>query len=300
MREMAWRSMMKARLRRALQATRASGPYAALRGALGELEPWHDVFVPYQRGQVSYLVPRATPGTPAEPGGLPVPPHELWVDYAQTVEAFLQGGREHVAEMRRICAAAQKPLESTERILELGCAAGRMLRWLHDLASTREIWGADVSATHILWCKQALQPPFRFVTTTTLPHLPFEDRHFDFAYAGSVFTHIDDHADSWFLELRRILKPGGTLYATIHDRNTLRLLRESFRDHPLMQQLRHYPEFERYAASDFGMFTIGRAGRSQVFYDREFLLEQLRPTFRLLSANEGSYGYQTALLLERL
>jgi ubiquinone/menaquinone biosynthesis C-methylase UbiE len=46
---------------------------------------------------------------------------------------------------------------------------------------------------------------------TILPHLPFEDRSFDVVYAGSVFTHIDDLAQTWFLELRRVLHAGGML-----------------------------------------------------------------------------------------
>ena len=45
-----------------------------------------------------------------------------------------------------------------------------MLRWLLDLTPSGEVWGADVTATHIRWCKQHLSPPFHFLTTTVHPH----------------------------------------------------------------------------------------------------------------------------------
>jgi len=46
----------------------------------------------------------------------------------------------------------------------------------------------------MLWCQQRMSPLFKFATTTSFPHLPFEDGYFDFVYAGSVFTHITDLA----------------------------------------------------------------------------------------------------------
>ena len=52
------------------------------------------------------------------------------------------------------------------------------------------------------------------------PPLPLPDAHFDVVTAFSVFTHIDELDSPWLLELRRILKPGGLLDATIHDETT--------------------------------------------------------------------------------
>src|SRR5262249_38850582 len=136
--------------------------------------------------------------------GLPIPPPELWAGYGNTVEFYLYG-KHDVGIMRGLAADAGLALEQAGRVLDLGCSAGRMIRWLHDLADRCEIWRVDIPATHIRWCQQHLSPPFHFATTTTQPHLPFEDRSFGFAYCGSVFTHIDDLADAWFLELRRVL-----------------------------------------------------------------------------------------------
>src|SRR5688572_19237180 len=126
--------------------------------------------------------------------------------------------------MLDILGHAGAPGEALGDILEFGCGEGRLIRWLEHLAGERESWGTDIDAGLIVWCKQNLSPPFRFITTTTVPHLPFEDRHFGFIYAGSVFTHIDDMADTWFAELRRVLRPGGKLFVTVHLRNDIALL----------------------------------------------------------------------------
>jgi ubiquinone/menaquinone biosynthesis C-methylase UbiE len=80
-----------------------------------------------------------------------------------------------------------------------------MIRWLAGLAEEMEIWGVDINARHIVWCQENLIPPFNFATVTIEPHLPFKDEYFDLIYCGSVFTHIDDLAYTWLLELKRIM-----------------------------------------------------------------------------------------------
>ena len=62
------------------------------------------------------------------------------------------------------------------------------------------------------------------------PICPFEDNYFDLVYGISVFTHISDLADAWFLELLRVLRPGGHAYLTIHDEHTVELLLGEYRD----------------------------------------------------------------------
>ena len=127
-----------------------------------------------------------------------------------------------------------------------------------------------------------------------MPHLPFEDRHFGFVYAGSVFTHIDDLADAWFAELRRILRPGGKLFMTVHLKNDIALLSDKYRHSGLARLLRSHPEYDEYVRSDFDMFTIGRSSESYVFYDLDYLRRSLEPLFRILSVTEEVRLYQNA------
>jgi len=187
------------------------------------------------------------------------------------------------------------------RILDFGCATGRMIRWLAEFADHGEVWGTDISAEYIVWCAQHLAPPFRFLVNTILPHLPFEERYFDVVYAGSVFTHIEDLAPTRFLELRRVLRAGGTLYVTIHDRHSIELLTHAlpWREVPFAEFLRHNQDYAAFARTNFAMFTLGRATESQVFYDVESLCERLQGLCKVLSVTEEAYGYQTAVLLEK-
>ena len=152
---------------------------------LGYLPP----FVPYESGRNTYMIPVA-----AHPEGrrvshdFPVPPKELWLGYGTTAEVYLEAGRHHVNRMLQITEGSGWSLPADARVMDFGCGAGRMARWLVEKVPDGEIWGTDISAPHITWCQQNLTPPIHFVTTTTMPHLPFEDNSFDFMLAPFFHT----------------------------------------------------------------------------------------------------------------
>ncbi len=62
-------------------------------------------------------------------------------------------------------------------------------------------------------------PAIKLYTNEAMPPLPETDETFDLIYCGSVFSHLTEWAP-WVLELRRILKPGGVLIASLHGRGT--------------------------------------------------------------------------------
>jgi ubiquinone/menaquinone biosynthesis C-methylase UbiE len=231
----------------------------------------------------------------------PVPPPDLWEGYALTEQAYLESGKEHVQRMVQILGESGFCFGPKMRILDFGCAAARMLRHVVEIVKDGELWGVDISARHIAWCKQNLSP-LNFAAISTAPHLPFEDHSFDLIYAGSVFTHIADLIDAWLLELRRILKPGGRIYTTIHDRNTIDLLlnSESRRGHWLRSALLDYDKKTNVLGRDFGMFIIpGTPRGSQVFYDTDYLKDTWGRIFTVLSVIPFAYGYQTGILLQK-
>lgn len=263
--------------------------------------PSFPTYFPYMPDAANYVVPRVDAA--ARTGGSrPVPPRETWISekYGKTDEEYLASGRRDTRQMLDILDRAGVSVEALGHILEFGCGDGRMIRCLEHLAGDREIWGTDIHAGRIFWCKQNLSPPLHFITTTTVPHLPFEDRYFGFIYAGSVFTHIDDLADAWIAELRRILRPGGRLFITVHLKSDIALLNDKYPDSGLAKLLRETPEYQSFIHSDFDMFTIGRSSSSYVFYDLEYLRRSIEPMFRILSVTEEVRLYQNALLLERV
>ena len=193
--------------------------------------------------------------------------------------------------MRKILAASGAPIENSGRILDLGCAGGRMIRHLADLVSHMEVWGCDIWADAIMWCQENLSPPFWFATTTVVPHLPFEDRSFGLVYCGSLFTHIDDLADAWFLELHRIIRPGGRLVFSINDRHAVSVFsgdadpaayaryweRTGGREvwDGFTGRISTDPDYQRFRDGDAWMVSMGRDGMSHVMWDADALCRRL-------------------------
>jgi ubiquinone/menaquinone biosynthesis C-methylase UbiE len=232
-------------------------------------------------------------------GELPVPPPQLWLGYGSCQEEYLESGRLDVERMRATLSSAGEILsKSGVKVLDLGCGGGRMIRHFRHLAESGEVWGLDISAPHINWLKTHLTPPFHFAVNTTAPHLPFPDEYFDLVYCGSLFTHIDDLAEAWFLETRRVLAFDGILFCTIHDEHALAILREPGCVHPLSRLVTDHPALgELGAGAD--IVVIGHDTDSNVFYSEAYLRTFFAGVFDIVTVVPKAYGYQTAWVLRR-
>ena len=246
---------------------------------------------PYRPG-LDYRLPRSQPCDPVyNEADLPLPPRELWLGYN-----YPHHGRLHVDTMWEIVGSGGFEVRPGDRILDLGCGSGRMIRHLAPLARTCEIWGSDISAGHILWCQRHLSPPFHFLTNTKVPHLPFPDGSFRLIYCGSLFTHIDDMARAWLLELRRLLADDGCAYITIHDEDTIRQFDAMKAPPSVVRHIMRSPSWAE-AKDNSDMFTIGRDENSQVFYTRDWFARLLEPMFEIVAVRPEAYFYQTAILV---
>ena len=261
-------------------------------------------FYPYLPHRTSYLI-RPPSRRRDYRSELVVPPRELWWGYAETPEQYLAMGQLFVESMKEVLQTSGTPVQAYDKILDFGCGSGIMIRWLCDLAERGDVWGVDISSEHMLWCQQHLSPPFKFVTTTSFPHLPFEDRYFDFIYAGSVFTHIADLAEAWLMELRRIVRPGGRLYLTIQDERSIELCMAANHNPPVAELLRAYDEESHFMSTGYDFFTINRTpgqggpGQAQVFYRRDYVRRHWGLYLNVVSLTPERYDIQTAVLLER-
>ena len=264
-------------------------------------------YIPYE--QDLYIIPKSS-GNRREYDDhtFPVPPKQLWFGYGTTADEYLSLGEAHVDTMISITNSSDFSFREGNRILDFGCGAGRMIRWLDKVAAQCEIWGLDINARCIKWCQQNLSPPFKFAAITTTPHLPFEDGYFDFIYCGSVFTHIDDLADAWLLEIKRVTAPGGRIFITVHDKHTADLVMnhpEECRNYAhridwFRSLLMSYDKKANFTKSDFGMFSIYPGGpQSHVFYDIDFLHRHWERILNVLSVIPEAHGYQTAILLKK-
>lgn len=100
--------------------------------------------------------------------------------------------------------------------LDFGCGSGRVMRWLLQYDGIT-LTGCDIHAPTIEWMRSAYPEDVRLYASNPTPPLPEEDSTFDLVYCGSVFSHLPDWAP-WLLELRRVLRQGGVLVASIHGR----------------------------------------------------------------------------------
>ena len=227
-------------------------------------------------------------------GELPVPPSELWLGYGSNAAEYLDSGRADVTKMLScLSQAGWNPDSNTKPVLDLGCGGGRMIRHLEPWTKDVEVWGMDISAPHINWLKTHLCPPFNFAVNTTIPHLPFSDGYFGLIYCGSLFTHIDDLAESWFLELRRVLAPGGVIYCTLHDADTLDAIKP---ENPL------YGVVNRRFLSNSGInvpdiVVEGADSDCNVFYGGKYIKTFLGRIFDVRLTVPRAYGYQSAWIL---
>ncbi len=123
-------------------------------------------------------------------------------------------------------------LQPTDDVLDIGCGAGRvaipLARYL-DAQSTYR--GFDVVRDAVRWCSRNItrrHPNFTFTHVNVFNssynrrgvpaaelRFPYDDEVADLAFATSVFTHLDPAAIRNYLsETRRVLRPGGRLFAT--------------------------------------------------------------------------------------
>lgn len=94
-------------------------------------------------------------------------------------------------------------------ILDIGCGTGAML---DELAPFGSVVGADFSPEALRFCRsRGSSYP---LTRADVRRLPFADNTFDIVTAMDIVEHIDDDKAAC-AEVRRVLKPGGRLFATV-------------------------------------------------------------------------------------
>jgi SAM-dependent methyltransferase len=142
--------------------------------------------------------------------GYPVPPPVLLVGITSEVTSpdwYLESGRGDIEAIERVLANHGTQAAELESVLDFGCGCGRVARrWLR-FPQVR-IHGCDYDPKMVDWCERNL--PFMDVRRNDLdPPLPHEAGKFDFAYAFSVFTHLDETRQRpWLAEMHRVLNPG--------------------------------------------------------------------------------------------
>jgi SAM-dependent methyltransferase len=96
-------------------------------------------------------------------------------------------------------------LGHVERALDLGCGDGRLTREL----DAAELTAGDVSPVALARAARRL-PGARVAELEPDAPLPFEDGSFDLVLCAETIEHVRD-VQLFLSEIRRVLRPGGTL-----------------------------------------------------------------------------------------
>jgi SAM-dependent methyltransferase len=118
-------------------------------------------------------------------------------------------------------------LPPTCRVLEVGCGSGRL--WLENRHRLPEGWDltlSDLSPGMLREAHEHLRAgrPLQFVVGDAQV-LPFADGCFEAVIANHMLYHVP-HRSAAYSEFRRVLKPGGRLYAATISRYNMRELDE--------------------------------------------------------------------------
>lgn len=151
------------------------------------------------------------------PDGYAVPPpHLVYRTIARGwAEQYYAMGRQAAEDIAGLLARNNLQISDFGNILDFGCGCGRIIRHFRQKTKAN-LHGTDYNSGLVNWCKKKLKFG-DFHKNELAPPLSYENDKFDFIYLISVFTHLDgDLQKKWMVELRRVLRPGGTLLFTTH------------------------------------------------------------------------------------
>jgi SAM-dependent methyltransferase len=188
------------------------------------------------------------------------------------------------------------------KILDFGCSSGRVMRHFGSQIEDNNwrVYGCDIQATAIESMRaDNWSDGFEFFTSTTIPHLPFEDNSLDVIYSFSVFTHTKYLWDAWLLELKRVLKPNGLMLHTVHLEAAWKFY-HSNRDEKWVQESQA-PEVYNTPSMQVDFLFDGDASVSQVFWKEEVLKNYWSRHFASLEVlpPAAEYSFQNRVVLRK-
>ena len=150
---------------------------------------------------------------------------EIW--NSEKRGSFRKSGYEFFLYFMKMC-----DLKPTDKVLDVGCGAGRMAVPFTQYLTSGIYEGFDVSDKGIKWCKEHITPRysnFQFYRvdiynkhynikgkyTASNFKFPYKTEYFDFIFLKSVFTHmLPKNLENYMSEISRVLKRNGKCLIT--------------------------------------------------------------------------------------
>ncbi|MFC5594112.1 class I SAM-dependent methyltransferase [Lysobacter niastensis] len=147
-------------------------------------------------------------------GALPVATQVSPNDQMQN-QWYLEVGRSAVEVILAGLMSSYVP--QVNRVLDLPCGHGRVLRHLVRMFPTAEFHACDLDADGVRYCAEQ----FGAVPVVSRPELSEVDfgTKYDLIWVGSLFTHVaEPQCRSWLAHLAKFLTARGIVVATMHGR----------------------------------------------------------------------------------
>ncbi|MDQ4145083.1 MAG: ATP-binding cassette domain-containing protein [Actinomycetota bacterium] len=213
---------------------------------------------------------------------LPVPPPHLrnGTGAPESEPDFLTWGlvdADFVLEM--IGKSPSKP------VLEWGCRGGRVVRWLSCYPEwQRNYYGCDHEEEAISWLSS--QRPLRLEVCADEPPLPYDDGIFGGVFSLEMLRRVHPRSHRpWFVELHRLLAPGGLVYITTNG--------------PTLAEIEDKEAAE--ALRDRGYASVtDEAGRTHAFVAEDYVRRTVEGLFSVDASNPAGHLGRDAYLLRRL
>jgi SAM-dependent methyltransferase len=255
--------------------------------------PARAVFFPLYRGAVRLRCWCLDRLEKHDLGDVALPPAMLRFRVCENPDArlFLDSGRKISRDIQAALASIGRPFAGFHSVLDFGCGCGRTLIWMAREHPGQALYGADVDALAIDWCRLNLAWA-GFTVNPPLPPTSYPDGMFDLILAISVFTHLDEEPQlRWLAELQRILRPGGVLLVSLHGAPSWTALPRQ--------------DLEILGRRGF-LFKTSAKLRGLVpgwyhtaYHSREYAQQTFARYFNVLSYTEAGMGFQDLVALER-
>ena len=109
------------------------------------------------------------------------------------------------------------PAATGREALEVGCGTGLILRRVAEVA--QRAVGIDLSPGMLVKARERGLD----VQEASATSLPFDDASFDVTYSFKVLSHVPE-LDVALAEMARVTRPGGTVFAELYNKHSLRYL----------------------------------------------------------------------------
>jgi ubiquinone/menaquinone biosynthesis C-methylase UbiE len=142
-----------------------------------------------------------------------VPPYRDVAAFDDRAGSYEQGwrGRLHRAISDRTAALAMSAVASPQRVLDVGCGTGYLLRVLAGhYPGAQELAGIDAAPNMIQTAKRLTHDERLTFATGVAEHLPYTDASMDLVVSTTSFDHWPDQG-AGLTECARVLRPGGRL-----------------------------------------------------------------------------------------